>query len=245
MGRTQYAKRCRAGTAAIALMAAFALESATAAPDTPAAAMTFEIKAMPLGEALRAFSAQSGRPVLFSEEDVAGHMARSVQGDHAPEAALSRMLGATPFIIVEGPRGALLVRRAETPIHPEVTPPGQKPLSDPEPERTSGLANRATDPEDTLRVDTVRVTGTSLRGIAPESSPLQMYTRDDILSAGVTSTEQFIRALPQNFGGGSTEFTPVGVPGDESSSYNNARPRVGCDTHFAQWTSARANFADR
>ena len=221
MGNTQYAKRCRAGTAAIALMTAFVLEPAMAAPDTPAPAIAFEIEAMPLGEALRKFSTQSGRPVLFSEGDVAGHMARPVHGDHAPEAALSLLLEASPFIIVEGPGRALLVRREVTTIRPQVTAPSQDTRSDPEPERNAGRAIQTTDTEDTLWVDAVRVTGTSLRGIAPDSSPLQMYTRDDILSTGVTSTEQFVRTLPQNFGGGSTEFTPVGVPGDESSSYNN------------------------
>jgi iron complex outermembrane recepter protein len=65
------------------------------------------------------------------------------------------------------------------------------------------------------------VTGTSLRGMAPESSPLQVFSREDILGTGVTTTEQFLRTLPQNFGGGSTEFTTRGLPDDGNSQRNN------------------------
>jgi hypothetical protein len=36
---------------------------------------------MPLGDALRQFSAQSGTPILFSEADIAGRMAPAVQGE--------------------------------------------------------------------------------------------------------------------------------------------------------------------
>ena len=221
MGRSEFKKRCRVGTAALSLMAAFALEPAMAAPNTPLPVMAFEIEAMPLGEALRQFGVQSGRPILFSDADVAGHMAKSIHGEHAPEIALSRMLEATPFVIVEGPGLALLVRREQAETRPEVAPSAETAQTDPAIVRDAWKMDLEADAEDTLRVDAITVTGTSLRGIAPESSPLQMYTRDEILSSGVTSTEQFIRTLPQNFGGGSTEFTPVGVPGDESSSYNN------------------------
>ena len=72
-----------------------------------------------------------------------------------------------------------------------------------------------------LRADKVTVTGTSLRGLAPESSPLQVYGRDEVLGSGATSLDQFIRTLPQNFGGGSTEFTTIGLPNDSNSRQNN------------------------
>ena len=74
---------------------------------------------------------------------------------------------------------------------------------------------------DRLIADTILVTGTSLRGLAPETSPLQVYDHDDILGSGVTTIDQFIRALPQNFGGGSSEFTSVGLPNDANSRANN------------------------
>lgn len=70
--------------------------------------------------------------------------------------------------------------------------------------------------------DTIVVTGTNIRGFAPESSPLDVYTREDILNSGVTSTEQFIRLLPQNFGGGSSEFAANGLPNDSSAGANQS-----------------------
>ena len=42
-----------------------------------------------------------------------------------------------------------------------------------------------------------------------------------MLGSGATSLDQFIRVLPQNFGGGSTEFTTIGLPYDSNSRQNN------------------------
>jgi iron complex outermembrane recepter protein len=75
---------------------------------------------------------------------------------------------------------------------------------------------------DTLRIDSVTVTGTSLRGFAPESSPLQVFDREEILGSGAGSTNQFMRTLAQNFSGGSTEFAASqGLPNDSNSQFNS------------------------
>ncbi|WP_084397093.1 TonB-dependent receptor [Henriciella aquimarina] len=174
------------------------------------------IEALPLGEALRAFSEQTGRPVLFSDAQVAGLSAVPVEGVLAPEAALARLLEGSGLEAVGGAGDTIVIRtRQAAPLSPEAAPPQE--------EAVRTVPDRATGPdqeEGALRIGTVKVTGTSLRGIAPESSPLQVYDRDDILNSGVTSTEQFIRTLPQNFGGGSSEFAAGGLPGDRNSAQN-------------------------
>ncbi|KCZ57689.1 TonB-dependent receptor [Hyphomonas chukchiensis] len=186
---------------------------------TPSGEVAFSIDAPMLGDALRAFGAQSGTPILFSEALVAGRAAPRVNGTFAPTDALDRLLQGSGLEAVKGQGGAVIIRKRtavpEAAVAPARLARGQAPaeiLPD---------TSRAEAEPGTLRVDTVTVTGTSLRGIAPESSPLQIYSREDILGSGVTTTEQFIRTLPQNFGGGSTELAPSGLPGDSNSQFNN------------------------
>ena len=220
MGQTRNYRTHMLGTAAFVIMAMILQPIASAEPGEARTAIAFEIKPGELGDALRQFSAQSGTPILFSEADVAGRMTPAVQGEYTSAAALARLLEGTGLEQVEAPGKAILVRRKNA-EPASSSKPARRAVADDAAAETVATLPPEPDTPDTLRIDSVTVTGTSLRGIAPESSPLQMFTRDDLLESGVTSTEQFIRTLPQNFGGGSTEFTPVGVPGDESSSYNN------------------------
>ncbi|MEM6539352.1 MAG: TonB-dependent receptor, partial [Pseudomonadota bacterium] len=70
------------------------------------------------------------------------------------------------------------------------------------------------------RQDVIVVTGTNIRGMAPESSPVFTYDRDDILNSGASTAEGFIQTLSQNFGGGANSVLPVGVGDDANSNFN-------------------------
>lgn len=172
------------------------------------------IAAAPLGEALRAFSQQTGKSVIFTEALVEGRTSPPVK-DMASEAeALAALLAGSGLEAVEG-RDSYVIRAqtrpAQTTTPPAATAPDLIPPAPAEDEEELGE----------LRIDRVLVTGTSLRGFAPESSPLFVFSREDILGRGITSTEQFIRTLPQSSGAGSSEFAPAGLPGDSSSTFNN------------------------
>ena len=70
MGQSCTLRKHLLGAAAFSVIAALATGTASADPaEGPSA---FRLEAMPLGDALRQFSAQSGIPILFSEADVAG-----------------------------------------------------------------------------------------------------------------------------------------------------------------------------
>jgi len=189
--------------------------------DTPAPGgeVAFNIDAPLLGDALRAFGAQSGTSILFSETLVAGRAAPGLNGTFAPSAALDRLLQGSGLEAVKGQGQTVIIRKRKDAPEPAVPP--AHPARGEAPVETLPDPSRAETAPGTLRIDTVTVTGTSLRGIAPESSPLQIYSRDEILESGVTTTEQFIRTLPQNFGGGSSEFAPGGLPNDINSRQNN------------------------
>lgn len=194
----------------------------TSAQETDASlSVPIQIEAGPLSAALRELAAQAGTPVLFSEQLTAGYRADTLTGSLTPEYALSQLLSHTELEAMSGPGGVFVIRQKREEVPPvnvlEVEPENELPLREPDAEGTVPEKGSA----DRLIADTILVTGTSLRGLAPETSPLQVYDHDDILGSGVTTIDQFIRALPQNFGGGSTEFTSVGLPNDANSRANN------------------------
>lgn len=63
--------------------------------------------------------------------------------------------------------------------------------------------------EDTQEL--VVVTGTTIRGVYPESAPLDIYTAEDIALSGATTLNRFLETLPQNlnnFAPGARELGP-------------------------------------
>jgi len=221
MNSTRYHRQILMRAAAMAVICAAGAAEVQADEAIKGQVVEFQIEPTSLYAALQQFSAQSGAPLLFSKARVSGHGTKGVSGRFDPETALGQLLKGTGFKAIRGEGQAFLIReetlQPEPPVEPapepdriETAPAALEPKSDPE-EAYS----------DTLRAEKITVTGTSLRGLAPESSPLQVYARDDVLGSGATSLDQFIRGLPQNFGGGSTEFTTIGLPNDSNSRQNN------------------------
>lgn len=209
-------RRRFAGAAALSLFAALTAVPALAQADDAA---SISVPTLPLGDALREFSVQAGVPVIFTEALVNGRSSSRVQGATSAEAALESLLNGTDLEAVSEAGGYIIRQKTNTPAR-RVEDDDRVAL---DPERAPSPIDTSGEEEETaeLRAETVIVTGTSLRGLAPESSPLQIYSREDILGSGVTTTEQFIRTLPQNFGGGSSEFAPNGYPNDINSRSNN------------------------
>jgi outer membrane receptor protein involved in Fe transport len=202
--------------AAVSVLAVMSCGAVNAQVQSDNSGAIIKIGSGPLGDALRAFSARTGSSVIFSEGQVSGLTAQAVTGASNPDEALGRMLEGTGLFAERGPGGAYVIKAAprsgkSVPADPA---PGTLPVAPRTEDAVSGVSE--------LRAEKVIVTGTSLRGLAPESSPVETYSRSEILGSGVTSTEQFIRILPQNFGGGSTEFTSRGLPNDANSQRNFA-----------------------
>lgn len=214
MHRSMSFRRRLAGAAALSLSHVL-LDGAAFAQ--PGGASEISVPAAPLGEALKVFSEQTGIAVVFPEVLVQGKMSAGTGGAVDAGTALGALLRGTGLEAVPGGNGYVIRLRQGRPGNNP--PPVQA-----APVRTSPdvPAPMTEAQEGEQRLGQVTVTGTSLRGIAPESSPLQIYSREDILGSGVTTTEQFIRTLPQNFGGGSTESLPGGTPSDPNSIQNQS-----------------------
>jgi iron complex outermembrane recepter protein len=217
VNRTTSFRRRLAGAAALSLSS---LQIAAPALAQAGDTVPISIPVSPLGDALRAFSAQADIPVIFNEALVSGRSSSAVSDTVGAEAALGVLLEGTGLEAVSGGGGYTIREKSSQSKSENVHAAEPAPVPERVPPQTG---TRGEGEEADLRIDRVTITGTSLRGIAPESSPLQIYSREDILGSGVTTTEQFIRTLPQNFGGGSTEFAAVmGLPNDSNSQFNSS-----------------------
>ncbi|MGR4892715.1 TonB-dependent receptor domain-containing protein [Sphingopyxis sp. LARHCG72] len=141
----------------------------------------YNIAAQRLADALREYSRASGRDVIAASELVDGRRSTGVHGRLAPDIALERLLAGTG-LVAERVDGALILR-----------------------ERTDDiLANaRPTERPD----EAIIVTGTRIRGTGPIGSSVTTIDRTAIEQSGLTSVQQIVQSLPQNFGAGPNEST--------------------------------------
>ncbi|MDQ1153419.1 TonB-dependent receptor [Brevundimonas sp. SORGH_AS_0993] len=177
-----------------ALLGAAAISATLAAAPAWAQTKSFDVPAQPAASGVAALARQADVQILISATDARGRSVNAVRGAYPVSEAIERLLAGT----------GLSAR-----------------LTGPQTWVVTAAGNAQVAPASTTQVEEVVVTGTRIRGMAPESSPVQVFDRADLEASGATTTEQFIRQLPQNFGGGSTEFSSArGVPNDVNSASN-------------------------
>lgn len=200
-------------TGAVSLLALSLVAGGAAAED-----IRFDIEAQPLAKALLAFNEQSGRTVAAPRELVANKNAPAVRGEMEPEAALQMLLSGAGLKVTELPTGAYTVTLASA----------DDMESGPRPFRAAQIAQEDAVREiggpnngDEQEYDTIVVTGTNIRGLAAESSPVRSFSREDILDTGAATAQEFIQTRPQNFDGGSNPGISFQIPGDANTAFNN------------------------
>lgn len=157
--------------------------------------IAFSIDSQPLSSALLDFGRQADLSVLAPTLLVSGKIAPDVRGQLSVAAALDRLLEGSGLTYAFVQSNAVrIMAQEEAALAPEVQPASQ--LSE------GG--------------DRVVVTGTNIRGAAPGSSPVDVYTSADIRRSGATTTEQFVAKIPQNLG----TMSQYG-PGARSGNTNN------------------------
>ena len=196
----------------------------------------FDIDAQELGGALTEFGVQSGTEVYFVSADVAGVQAPRIEGEYSAIEVIQQLLGTSGVEYFIDGNGTLLVGTA----HTAGTTSNQRGASDSKnltpqpvlmaqsqtrPAPTTSRSEEERDSADTgreggLPMEEIVVIGTNIRGIAPDSSPTRTFTREDIQISGAATAQDFIKTLPQNFGGGSNDGLPIGVPTDDNASFN-------------------------
>lgn len=164
---------------------------ATGAPSAQAQTgeADYNIAAQRLADALNEYSRVSGRDVVAAAALVEGRRSRGVHGRLAPDAALERLLSGTG-LVAERVDGALVLRKRK-----------DAPLAAAAPSEASAPAT------DTPASEAIVVTGTRIRGTGPVGSPVTTIDRTAIERSGLSSVQQVIQSLPQNFGAGPNEST--------------------------------------
>ncbi len=144
---------------------------------TPAYGQTqeYNIPAGSLKAALDTYAKQTGRQVIYKMDDVQPIRSPGVKGTKTADAALKAILAGTGFQANKDRSGAIAIVKAR---RSTVAAPQQ--------------------PSTPIIV----VTGTNIRGVAPDSSPLIQFDRRDIELSGASTLQEFIQTVPQNFGGG-------------------------------------------
>ena len=150
----------------------------------------FNIKGATLDAALKQFAAQSGLQVAYFTRIAAGRSAPAVSGTLTAEEALRQLLDSSGLTFERIDESTLA-------IHDEHAAPGAAADSDRMLETLSEVI----------------VTGTHIRGVVNDTTPMMTFDRDYIQRSGYTNLMQLVESLPVNFKGGvsgSSEAAPFG-----------------------------------
>ena len=217
-GTKKTIKNCLVGAASIL---AIALTSANAWAEDDVYA--FDIDAQPLDQALIEFSQQSKVVVMAPGELTAGKQAPAVKGDMEADEALEKILSGSGLKSNERSTGAYTITLESASLGEE-TPPAPFRLAQVDQEESTRAIDSREQEDEEARQDVIVVTGTNIRGAAPVGAPLLQFDREAIELSGVTTTQQFLQTLPQNFGGGASEDTNL------FNTRNDANTNLGFGT---------------
>ncbi len=225
--------KAKARGAVSALALSLALASTAGAQAHDGETLPFEIEAQPLSEALLEFSRQAGVNVIAPSALTRGLTSEAVSGDMSPSQALTALIGDAKLTLNEQSDGSvvLIAQRETAERDTRATSSGAagtyqgsvQPVDARETQTTEAEPDEGEGGEDAEgeegETDVITVTGTNIRGAAPDSSPSFVFTREDIDLSGATTLPEFIRTLPQSFGGG-VQAGVLSLPNDDVSTSN-------------------------
>lgn len=186
------ARMRRAGMVGAAI-GAFCCSSVASAQSVPAT--DYHIPSQDLGRALSTLARESGLQLVADGDLIEGKRSSPVNGHLSPQEAVQQALEGTGLsAIISG--NTIVIRGRSEPPQTEVTD-AAAPSSD------------------------IVVTGTNIHGARPVGSSLITLDRQDIDRSGYATTQQILRSLPQNFGGGPSE-TSFGLGSRNGEDTNQA-----------------------
>lgn len=197
--------------------------AALAGPETGPEPERFAIEAQSLGSALKAFAAQAGVQIMYTDKDVTPYRTKGLSGEYSRDKALAELLAGTGLEFEFTSENTLVVRPVRTSARSSrrtLLAQLQETNRATDGTRRSGTDEAAADDKDynvdEESIEELIVTGSHIRGVR-SASPVFIYTREDIDRTGASTVPQFIQTLPQNFGGGVSESTFGVVPSGNSN----------------------------
>ena len=199
----------------VAILSLFSITSTTWADDEGLDAVTdFDIPAQPLEAALIRFSEQADLQLVMASATVDGKEVKGVSGEYVNRDVLDNLLAGTGLgyqsiddrtIAVSEREASAVSGKSQPASNPILMAQNQTSAPQNQISRQSQISNNSDD-EQTLEIEEIIVTGTNIRGVAPYSSPLVQFDRQDIDTSGAATVGEFIqRSVPQNFAAGAAE----------------------------------------
>ncbi|PQA87172.1 TonB-dependent receptor [Hyphococcus luteus] len=180
-------------------------------------AAQFDIPSQPLSEALAEFSRQSKINVVAPSSLTRDKVSNAVVGEMEPEKALETLIGDASFSIRTEDDGSLILAQATADAQKgrlfrvaQTVPREARAVEDISSER---IENQETQ-------DSVVVTGTRIKGIKDQFSPVTQIGREDMELAGNETIADVLDDLPQNFGGGIAQDAATSINGPGGASVN-------------------------
>lgn len=199
-------------------------------------AVEFNIPPQALGSALLIFAKQAEVQVSVSTTVIAGMKTPGVVGKFTPSVALTRLLVETDlrFSTVGERTYAVAEEKASDNAQPSQAPsppteastspatPAAASVGTAEGAKKKNPGNDANDELNAVELGDLVVTGTYIRRAEPVGGQLITIERADIDRSGFSTTQDVIRALPQNFGGGPSEDTQLGLEASTNAAKSTA-----------------------
>ena len=205
----------------------------------------FDIANEPLSRALRSYSQIAEQEIIFTEDVVAGFGAPTVKGEFTPQEALEKLLEGTGLIAARSPSGAIMIRRVDKaprqegfrPISIATDAGGSAGITQTTSEASAfsvgeenvgtqaAMEDAGASSKSVVELEEVLVTGTNIRNVTDQFSPVISVDRDYLDTSGFATVGDFIAQLPQNFGGGTsaTADRGAGSPSGVGASTVNLR----------------------
>lgn len=183
----------------------------------------FKIEAQDAATALTEFGRQAGVQILFQYDSVKGHRTNAISGELEAKEAIRLLIEGTGLQVSEMENGVLVVEAGQHPprkaaadqpytlaqnddraaqVPREIPPAG---VSQPTPESAQD-GERLQSGMELVDIGEIVVTGTRLRGAKPVGSNVITIDRAEIDRGGFVTVQDVVRALPQNFRGGVSDF---------------------------------------
>jgi iron complex outermembrane recepter protein len=189
--------------ARVTLLVSFALPTSNAQADPGLPPVDFHIEGGDATTTLTEFSRQAHLQLLFDYNIVKGHTTKPLTGTLDPAAALKQLLANTNLEFDFVNERTLAVTQKPTANSKVAAQPKRDrrrtPLKAPSVASNVGVP-----------VDVVRITGTYLRDEVPVGEEIISADRDAIEATGAATPADFLRTLPQVFGGGPNQDTHIG-----------------------------------
>jgi iron complex outermembrane receptor protein len=164
------------GSMRAGLMAGAAIVCVATASPTYAQTRNFNVPEQDAATGVAQFARQADVQLLISARDARGHRTNEVHGSMDVRAGLGRLLNGT----------GLRAESTGPSTFSVVSVPGE-----------DQAGSVAADSEGAQ--GTILVTGTRIAGAGQIANPSTTITREDIERSGITSTEELVRRIPQNF----------------------------------------------